>query len=340
MMRHWNRRRFLQISGIGLILALTARTAQAGMFFLKKFLSLPPRKTLPITPNSDFYVYDIGRFSKMIQDLDYSDWKLYLTGAVSQPLSLSYDQLKKRPYREAAVTIECVENSVGGTSIGNAIWRGFLLSELLKEAGVESETRKVVFKAADGYTDSVTVTQALEGEILLAYEMNGVPLPRQHGYPLRAVVPGIYGMKNVKWIMDIEVTQEDYKCYWQQRGWSDKAKVLIMSRIDAPGSYQELAGPQHEIRGIAFAGSRGIKKVEVSTNGGRAWATAQIDPPLSSDTWALWHYRWKVSGTGIHRILVRATDGKGRLQDSEDSPAFPDGTTGLHAVVVDVVDQV
>ena len=338
-MRSWNRRRFLQISGLSLLLALTARTAQAGMFFLKKFLSIPPRLTLPITPNPDFYVYDIGRFSKMIQDLDYSDWKLHLTGTVSKPFSLSYDQLKKRPYRETAVTIECVENPVGGTSIGNAIWRGVQLSELLTEAGVKSETRKVVFKAADGYTDSVTLAQAMEGKILLAYEMNGVPLPRKHGYPLRAVVPGIYGMKNVKWIMEIEVTREDYKGYWQQRGWSDHAGVLMMSRIDAPGAYQELAGLQHEIRGIAFAGSRGIEKVELSTNGGRSWDTARIDPPLSSDAWALWRYDWKVSGLGVHRLVVRATDGRGRLQTSEDSPGFPDGTTGLHAVVVDVVDQ-
>lgn len=338
-MRSWNRRRFLQISGISAMLALGARSARGGMYFMKKFLSLPPRNTPPITPNSEFYVYDLGRMSKMIQDLDYSNWKLHLTGRVKTPLALSYDEMTRRPYREAAVTLECVENPVGGETISTAVWRGIPVKDLLIEAGADPKARKVIFRAADGYSDSIAMDQAMAGDVLLAYEMNGVTLPRKHGYPLRAVVPGIYGMKNVKWIMEIEVTEANYLGYWQQRGWSDEAVIETMSRIDRPGSYQELVGSDQEVRGIAFAGSAGIQKVEVSTDGGRRWNAARFDPPLSRDTWVLWRYDWQAPAPGVYRILVRATNGTGQLQTSDLNKAFPDGTTGLHAIVVEVVES-
>ncbi|MBI3611172.1 MAG: molybdopterin-dependent oxidoreductase [Nitrospirae bacterium] len=275
--------------------------------------------------------------SKMIRDLDYSRWTLNLTGLVKNPLALTHDALKRRPSREAAVTLECIENPVGGDTISNAIWRGVSLNDLLVEAGADPSAKKAVLKAADGYSDSIPLKRAMDGDVLLAYEMNGVPLPREHGYPLRAVVPGIYGMKNVKWIMEIEVTTADYRGYWQQRGWSDEAVIGIMSRIDSPGAYQELIGLHQPIRGIAFAGSSGIRQVEVSTDGGRTWSPSQIDSPLSPYTWVFWRLDWQVPRAGVYRIVVRATDRSGRLQTAEYTRGFPNGATGLHTVMVEVV---
>lgn len=336
-MQTWNRRRFFQISGVGAFLALTADRARGAMYFMKTFLSLPPRDTPPITPNSEFYVYDIGRMSKLIQDLDYSGWTLNLTGRVRRPLSLTSAELRRRPYRDLMVTLECVENPVGGDTISNAVWRGIPLKFLLEEAGADSSAQKVVFKAADGYSDSIPFRMASEGDVLLAYEMNGVPLPRKHGFPLRAVVPGIYGMKNVKWIMEVEVTEENYLGYWQQRGWSDDAAVKIMSRIDRPGAYQELRGFRHTIKGIAFGGSAGIGKVEVSTDGGRHWSAAETAPPLSPYAWTHWTFDWTVPSPGVYRIVVRAADRSGRPQTEVYNRGFPDGATGYHSIVTEVV---
>ncbi|MBI3811620.1 MAG: molybdopterin-dependent oxidoreductase [Nitrospirae bacterium] len=275
--------------------------------------------------------------SKMIQDLDYSGWTLNLTGRVKNPLVLPYDAIKRRPAFEAAVTLECIENPVGGDTISNAIWRGVSLKNLLAEAGAAPNAQKVIFKAADGYTDSIPLTQAMASDVLLAYQMNGVDLPRKHGYPLRAVVPGIYGMKNVKWIMEIEVSDSNYLGYWQQRGWSDEAVIGLMARIDSPGAYQELHGLKQVIRGIAFAGAAGIRQVEVSTDGGRHWNAAQLDAPLSLYTWLFWRMDWQVPRAGVYRIVVRAMDRSGRLQTAEYTRGFPNGATGLHSITVEVV---
>jgi len=307
------------------------------MYFLKTFLSLPPRNTSPITPNPDFYVYDLGRMSKMIQGLDYSGWTLNLTGLVKKPMVLTREMIIERPFQESVVTLECIENPVGGETISNAVWRGIPLRDLLFDSGIRSQAKKVIFRAADGYSDSITLTRAMTGDVLLAYAMNGADLPPEHGFPIRAIVPGIYGMKNVKWIMEIEVTDLDYLGYWQQRGWSDDAVIGIMSRIDRPGAYQELTGLKHDIRGIAFGGSAGIGRVEVSTDGGRKWRPARLEPPLSPYTWVLWRYDWPVSRPGIYRLTVRAADRTGRLQSEEYTRGFPNGSTGLHAITVEVV---
>lgn len=333
----WNRRRFLQITSLTGLFSLIHGHARGAMFFMKKFLSRRPRETRPITPNSEFYIYDIGRIYGMAENMDYANWVLNFKGLVSNPLGLTQASMRERPITRITSTIECIENPVGGTTIGNAIWGGVELRDLLNDAGVDPRAKKVVFRAADGYSDSIPLQRALETPVLLAYEMNGETLPRKHGFPLRAIVPGIYGMKQVKWIMEIEITDEDYQGYWQQRGWSDVAKVRPMSRIDSPGSYQELTGPEHEIRGVAFAGSDGIEKVEVSTNGGTSWNTARLEKALSAHSWVIWRYDWKIQKNGVYRIVVRATNGKGKVQTSEDEKAFPDGTTGLHALVVETI---
>lgn len=340
LMRPWNRRGFLKILGIGTALSFLSQKAEAGSFLLKKFLGRPPRDTHPITSNQEFYVYHYAESAYLlVKDLDVNHWAVRITGKVQHPLPLTYSELRRRPGTTMTAAIECVENPVGGDSIGNAVWRGVSLKQLLLEAGVQESSKDVVFKAADGYTDSITIEQALAGDVLLAYEMNGVDLPREHGYPLRAVVPGIYGMKNVKWIMEIELVDHDYLGYWQQRGWSDKAAIQLTSRIDSPGHYQELPEGTHIVRGIAFAGDQGIRSVEVSTDGGLTWNLARLHPPQSPYSWVIWEHVWRTPRPGIYNLVVRATDGTGRSQEPRSSPAFPNGPTGLHAVVVDVIKR-
>jgi len=328
-----DRRMFLRSAGLGALASGWSSSADAGVFFWKRLFSVPPRDTVLITPNEKFYIVSYSGYPA----IDLGHWSLYIGGRVGKPLRLTYADFYGRPTVEMAATLICIDTLPGADTISNAVWRGVPLRDLLFEAGIDSKARKVIFKSADGYTDSITLTQAMTGDVMLAYFMNGTDLPPEHGHPLRAIVPGIYGMKNVKWIMEIEVTQSDYLGYWQQRGWSDEAVIGIMSRIDRPGAYQELVGLKQEIRGIAFAGSAGIARVEVSTDGGRTWNPGQLDPPLSAYTWVFWHFDWDVPRPGNYRIIVRATDRSGHRQIEEYSKGFPTGSTGLHAITVEVV---
>jgi hypothetical protein len=189
----------------------------------------------------------------------------------------------------------------------------------------------LVLRARDDYSDSISLERAMGEGTLLVYEMNGEPLTPEHGSPLRLLVPGIYGMKNVKWITSIEAVDFDFKGFWQRRGWDDRAEYRTISRIDAPDSSVK---SETSIAGIAFAGDRGIGKVEVSTDGGETWEPAEIKPALSTYTWVLWHKRWTPARPGKHKVLVRATDGRGETQTSQYAPPGPSGSSGYHAKVV------
>ena len=337
-MRAWSRRGFLKILGLGTALSFLVQQAEAGTFLLKKFLGRPPRETLPITPNSEFYVYHYGNTAyRLVKDLDIKKWSLNITGKVRQSLKLTYPQILELSPTKMMATIECIENPVGGESIGNAQWQGIQLDSLLKEAGVLVGVKDVVMKAADGYSDSIKLDRAMTGNVLLAYEMNNKQLPREHGFPIRAVVPGIYGMKNVKWITEIELVDHDYQGYWQQRGWSDTARVRLTSRIDFPGHYQELPLKEHVLRGIAFSGDRGIRSVELSSNHGKSWKEVQLDQALSKFSWVTWKFRWSPTSPGMVQLIVRATDQSGRQQTEDSEPAFPNGPSGLHSITVQIV---
>jgi DMSO/TMAO reductase YedYZ molybdopterin-dependent catalytic subunit len=234
------------------------------------------------------------------------------------------------------VTLECVGNTVAGEFISTAEWTGISLRSLLEEAGVDMQAYDVVFRAADDYSDSITLARAMAGDVLLAHHMNGVPLPQAHGFPARVIVPGCYGMKSVQWLMEMEVVAKDYKGYYAQKGWTDEAVVKTTSRIDRPGHGETLQGSTHLIEGLAFAGTRGIKLVEVSTDAGETWNPAELDPPQSSASWVFWHYQWQTKKSGRHTLFIRATDGTGRLQTAIEQDPAPDGATGLHEVTVTV----
>ncbi|MEK6284168.1 MAG: molybdopterin-dependent oxidoreductase [Acidobacteriota bacterium] len=283
---------------------------------------------LEITPTRDFYQVSKNAFEP---EVDARRWKLEVTGLVDNRLSLTYDEMKALPSVDQYATLACISNVVGGDLIGTALWRGVRLKDVLAKAGLKQAVVDIVLRASDDYTDSIPLDRAMADGTLLVYEMNGEPLTPEHGSPVRLLVPGIYGMKNVKWITRIEAVDFDFKGYWQRRGWDDRAEYKTMSRIDAPDS--SVKG-EATIAGIAFAGDRGISKVEVSTDGGASWDQAEIKPALSPISWVLWQRRWKPAQPGKHKVLVRATDGRGQTQTSQYAPPAPSGSSGYHGVTV------
>jgi len=334
------RRDLLKLGGAGFAVGLLGQRADAASFFGRMF-AVPPRETSYFTPNDKFYVvnYSDSPFS-LSRDIKAGQWQLAITGAVKKPTVLRYGDLLKRSPVDRAVTLECIDNLPGGDSMGNALWRGISLKALLEEVGIDRDTaRDIVFRAADGYDDSITVERAMRGDVLLAYMMNGVQLPKAHGFPLRAVVPGIYGIKNVKWITEIEAYEGDYKGYWQRKGWTDDGIIKITSRIDSPGHYQMLRGKEHLFKGIAYGGPETIKKVEISFDGGRTWESAPHELPLSPYTWVVWYYNWTPPKAGTYQVTVRAIDAKGQIQTSEIVRPSPAGSSGLHTIVA-LVDRI
>jgi DMSO/TMAO reductase YedYZ molybdopterin-dependent catalytic subunit len=286
-----------------------------------------------VTPNTDFYKVSKNPFDPLV---DTARWRLEIAGMVDNALSLSYDEIKALPYVEQYATLECIDNQVGGNLIGNALWRGVRLKDLLKLAGLKPGVVDIVLRASDDYSDSISLERATADGNILAYEMNGEPLSAAHGFPLRLIVPGIFGMKNVKWVTRIEAVDYDFKGYWQKRGWDDRAEYKTMSRIDAPAD--DVAGTT-TIAGVAFAGDRGVSRVEVSTDGGRTWEPAQVKPALSPYSWALWHKQWTPQAASTYNIAVRATDGSGVTQTAERTAAAPSGASGHHTKTVVAVGE-
>jgi DMSO/TMAO reductase YedYZ molybdopterin-dependent catalytic subunit len=283
---------------------------------------------LEVTPNADFYQVSKNAFDPQV---DPRGWKLEVTGFVERPFELTYDEIRELPFVEQYATLACISNEVGGDLIGNALWRGVKLKDILDNAGLKAGVVDIVLRARDDYGDSIPLDRAMADGTLLVYEMNGEPLTPEHGFPLRLLVPGIYGMKNVKWITRIEAVDFDFKGYWQRRGWDDRAEYKTMSRIDAPES---VVKGETSIAGIAFAGDRGISKVEVSTDGGATWEQAEIKPSLSPYTWVLWRRRWTPAQQGKHKLVVRATDGRGQTQTSQYTPPAPSGSSGYDSEIV------
>ena len=332
------RRRLLRtFLGAGLVLGL----ATAGRFLIGlRARSRAPRAvderglSPAITPLADFYVV-----SKNVADpeVDLARWRLRVIGRVRRPLDVDLAALRSRPAVRMVSTLECISNDVWGPYISTGEWIGLRLRDLLLEAEPVDPLVDVVLRAADEYSDSIPFSVALDPAVLLAYGLNGESLPREHGFPLRLVVPGIYGMKNVKWITEIELVDFDYLGYWQQRGWSDSAIVQIHSRIDTPrGGSVLTVGQEVLVGGIAFAGTRGIQRVEVSVDGGATWRPAELESPLSPYSWVRWWITWRPNQEGRARLVVRAWDGDGRLQEERERPPLPDGATGWHRITVDV----
>jgi len=326
-----SRRTLLKAAG-GLLLATALPAPSLAGLLDRVFGQTEPRLTKPITPNDEFYVTSY----RSPPTIRIHDWSLSIKGLVERPMTLTYEHLLARPTVSQIVTLECVGNTVAGEFISTAEWGGVSLRSLLEETGVRSDAYDVVFRAADGFSDSVRLDRALAGDVMIAHRMNGVSLPPGHGFPARAIVPGHYGMKSVQWLTEIDVVAEDYKGYYARKGWTDEAIVKTTSRIDRPGHGTTINGLRHAVEGLAFAGTRGISQVEVSIDGGDHWGAAQLAAPLSPYSWVFWTYDWTVSKTGRYTLLVRATDGAGKLQTSIEQDPAPDGASGLHEITVTV----
>ncbi|MFQ5580716.1 MAG: molybdopterin-dependent oxidoreductase [Nitrospiria bacterium] len=323
-----DRRRFLRYSGAGIAAALLPGKAEAANFFMKRFLARPPKKPSFITSNEDFYLVQYAGFQKV----NVNNWSLQIRGKVRKPLRFTYNDILKRPSVEKMVTLQCIENEPAGEQISNAVWTGVPLKSLIEEAMPRSSVQDVAMFGADDYSDSITLERAMNYDVFLAYAMNGKQLPMKHGFPLRAVVPGIYGIKNVKWLQKIELVDYDYKGYWQKKSWSDDGTIKVTSRIDDPGDYNTLTG-DYTLRGLAFSGYNGIRTVELTFDGGKTWEPTKLLPTPSPYSWVFWEYEWKRPKPRSYQITSRAVDNIGRIQTDFNARAFPSGTSGLHSVI-------
>ncbi|MBI2555102.1 MAG: molybdopterin-dependent oxidoreductase [Candidatus Rokubacteria bacterium] len=314
--------------GLTLLGSFWARALAAADDLWRAVVGLPPE----IMPVGKFYTVSKNIFDPA---LTAAKWSLEVKGLVERPYRLTYAELKAFPPVTQFATLMCISNEVGGDLIGNAQWKGVRLKDLLARAGIRPAAVEVILRAADGYSDSFPLKKGLEDGVLVVYEMNGAPLVKEHGAPARVIVPGIYGMKNVKWVTSVELADYDYKGYWEVRGWSDEAIYKTMSRIDVPTGPLK-AGEGAYMGGVAFAGDRGVRGVEVSVDGGKTWQKAVVKSPLGPFTWVLWALPWTPPAPGTYTLTVRATEKNGTVQTAEVRPPLPDGSSGWHSVTVRV----
>jgi DMSO/TMAO reductase YedYZ molybdopterin-dependent catalytic subunit len=296
-----------------------------------------------ITPTDLFYRVDINPVPPTV---DVNSWRLVVKGLVSRPLTLTYEQLKARPSVSQIATLECVSNKIANDFISTAIWNGIRFKDLLDEAGVKPNAKYIVFRCADGYDVGIPLERGFQEGSILAHGMNGETLNAKHGYPVRAIIPGLYGMMNPKWITEIELIDRVYEGYWQKKGWANNAQYNTHSYIVIPGnapvrkifrnlgSVNIVVGEQIPIAGVAFAGDREISRVQVSTDGGATWKDARIKNPLSPYSWVIWATELDVTSKANYRIVVRATDKTGKIQTGEVREPFPNGATGYHMIDV------
>lgn len=288
-----------------------------------------------VTPNDDFYRIDTAL---QVPAVDPTTWRLRVTGMVENEFEISFDELLALPLTETIITLMCVSNQVGGDLIGNAVWLGYPIRKLLAKAVPQAGADMVLSTSVDGFTAS-TPLEVLEDEdrnSILAVGMNGAPLPPQHGFPVRMVVPGLYGyVSATKWVTELKVTTFDAEAaYWTHRGWSEKGPIKIGSRIDVPASRTSVAAGTVAVAGVAWAQHTGIQGVEVRVDGGQ-WTPARLAAPISADTWVQWVYEWDAA-PGDHVLEARATDATGEVQSGDSVPVVPDGAEGWHAVPVTV----
>lgn len=304
---------------------------------------IPLPLELQVTPTEEFYV---NTYSDIIPPFNPQTWALSLDGLVENNLHFDYDELRALPSIRLMRTLECIGNPVGGSLISNGWWRGVSLKYLLAQAKIKTKGKYLIVDAADEYFTAFPLDLALTDDSILAYEMDDRPLNANHGWPLRALVPGLYGQKQPKWITHIEVAEKYEKGYWEKKGWSDTAVIRPNSRFDRPADTNVITGRAGDVftmTGVAFSARSGIARVEVSADEGKTWNDATLTrapAPYTNLVWTRWGYDWKLSASGSFTLLVRVTDGEGNGQGEPTfrffSKTFPDGTNAVHMIVVDV----
>ena len=285
-----------------------------------------------VTPNRDFYRVDTAL---VVPQVPADTWTLRIHGMVDREIELDYAALSKRPMIERDITMTCVSNEVGGKLAGTARWLGVPLKPLLEEAGVRAGADQILSTSSDGMTIGTPTAVVMDGrDAMLAVGMNGEPLPLEHGFPVRMLVPGLYGyVSATKWVVDLELTTfAGAKPYWVERGWVEQAPIKTASRIDVPKPLSEVRAGTVAVAGVAWAQHRGVAKVEVQVDGGQ-WTEARIAPAPSTDLWVQWVFEWEAAA-GPHTLVVRATDRSGRTQPEQRATPFPSGSTGWHSIVV------
>ncbi len=302
------------------------RLAASAASAFRLIKGMPPE----VTPSGEFYQISKNFFDPTV---DIEKWTLEVKGLVAKPLKLSLAEfIKAAPAVERHQTFECISNEVGGDLIGNAKWKAVRVKDILALAEVKPGATTVIWRAHDGFSESIPLAIAMDPDSLLAYEMNGEPIPQKHGAPVRVLLRNRYGMKQPKWLTSIEVANHDYNGYWEQQGWSKEAIVKTNSTFRV----EMKDGPIMLLGGWAFAGNRGISKVEISADGGKSWFPASVKEPFGENCWQFWSAEWKPPAPGSYSLKVRATDGKGGLQPAAPKPTLPDGGQGYHTVTVRV----
>ncbi|MCW3493239.1 molybdopterin-dependent oxidoreductase [Microbacterium sp. SSM24] len=287
-----------------------------------------------VTPNDRFYRIDTAL---IVPTIDPADWNLHIFGMVEEEVKLTWDELLELPLVEAHTTLACVSNEVGGTLIGNALWLGYPIRDLLARARPTAEADMVLSRSRDGFTASTPLDVLTDDrDALLAIGMNGEPLPPEHGFPARLVVPGLYGyVSATKWVKELEVTRFDRaRAYWTDRGWSERGPIKLQSRIDVPRKSQGLTAGDTVIAGVAWQQHVGVAGVEVQIDEG-PWQPATLAAAISTDTWVQWHLPW-TAVEGDHLIRCRAISATGEVQTSDRAHPAPDGASGWHERFVSV----
>lgn len=325
----YGRRKFAVILGVGV----------AGLIGWKYYDSQPqtyhPRKVSFITPNEEFYSVSVNMFYR--PKLDLEKWRLELVGIDKKTFQISLEEIQKLPSRTINYTYCCIGNKVGASDISNAVWKVALLSDLLKPISTNlREGVRMVAYGLDGYYSSVPLTQVLDQESYIAYEMNGVLLPSDHGMPTRVIIPGRYGMKQPKWLKKIEITDRKVTGYWEEQNWSDDAELKALTRLDYANDI-ETEGKDIMLGGIAFCGKSAVAKVEVSVDEGKSWRLAELETKTEKNVWTLWKYLWKRPQKGVYTIICRVIDENGKRQIESERDWFPSGATGLHRVKLNIV---
>src|ERR1700756_1214252 len=320
-----DRRRFISIAGgagLGILLPYAVYRSLSygfggGRVNVKDYEKFGPEAALrAIAPVDQFYVTS----SHGEPPVDVNKWSLTIDGLVDEPLHLDYDDIRKLAPYETTLTLECISNEIAGGLIDTANWRGTLLRPLLERAVLKPNAKYAILYAAEGYTTGHTIERLMRGANFLAYDMDGEPLTRVHGFPLRILMPGTYGMKMPKWLTRIEFVDKEYLGYWERQGWSNTGDRKTQGIIDDPRNLSRITGDTFVVTGYAIGDTSGISKVEISTDGGSHWQEVEIfSNPNPAQVWALWQFVWKNAPKGKQTLKARATDGRGKLHSSIDS---------------------
>ncbi len=336
-MDHLPRRGFIKVAGAAGLALLGGCVGQpeSGPEGVRADIAPAPQQIV-ITPTGELFVQSFAD----VPTVDLAAWRLTIDGLVAAPLRLNYEDVLRMPKVVTMRTLECIGNPVGGDLIGNVVWGGFLAHDLWERVGIAPSAQQARFTGADGYQTSVGLQWITHPDVVIVYEMNGQPLPPEHGFPLRILIPGLYGQKMPKWLQRIEFIGEPFFGYWESRGWSDEASVRTHSMIRQPSPRDRLPAGRLPVFGIAFAGLRRIVRVEVRVDDG-AWQEAALLQEESPLVWTQWSFDWEAEA-GEHRLAVRAHDAAGFVQSSEQEggflASFRQGSDGIHDVVVTVVD--